>query len=249
VVLLRQTFVEETMEKSVVLMNMPPRIRALLGDELFYRLTVIANLREFSVAALTSSNESRTPFLVGLTSTEEFSVVPQTLRSRGFVGPIIGVCTIPRDSLAEEHELLERRFLAAGGTRLVRAPWSTQLLEAVIVSTKQILSREHDISERPEIIFASGRIRIVVPQHRVFVDSNRARLSISEFKLLAFLGERPGVFFSREQVSDALALNENIYPRAIDSCIRRIRREIKRVAGTPLAFIETKYGVGYSAEP
>lgn len=70
-------------------------------------------------------------------------------------------------------------------------------------------------------------------------------LTVSEFRILQALYDRPGVVFSRDQILAAAYPDERfVNDRAADGHIKRIRRKLAE-AGAPDSLIETLYGAGY----
>ncbi|MCL6454057.1 MAG: response regulator transcription factor [Alicyclobacillus sp.] len=81
-----------------------------------------------------------------------------------------------------------------------------------------------------------------------FIARKRGRdlmLTPTEFKILITLAQRPGVVFSRLQLSE-IALGEDYvhYERSIDTHISHLRKKIEANPAQP-EYIQTVYGVGY----
>jgi len=68
--------------------------------------------------------------------------------------------------------------------------------------------------------------------------------SKAEAQIVTFLARHPNMFRSREQIMDELEMDYDIYERAIDSRIKRIRRKFENVDPT-FDRIHTRYGIGY----
>jgi DNA-binding response OmpR family regulator len=90
-----------------------------------------------------------------------------------------------------------------------------------------------------------GPLRIEPATRRVFLDGEELSLTQREFDLLAYLAERPGRVFSRDQLMEAVWE----YPFFTDTStvtvhIRRLRAKLGDDSAEP-RFIETVWGVGY----
>lgn len=71
-------------------------------------------------------------------------------------------------------------------------------------------------------------------------------LTSGESKLLKILAERPGIVFSREDLSNQLSLNSG--ERAIDVQVNRLRRKIETEPKSP-RYLQTVRGRGYILRP
>ncbi|HVQ59961.1 MAG TPA: response regulator transcription factor [Solirubrobacterales bacterium] len=94
-----------------------------------------------------------------------------------------------------------------------------------------------------------GALRVEPATRRVFLDGEELMLTQREFDLLAYLAERPGRVFSRDQLMETVWE----YPFFEDTStvtvhVRRLRAKLGDDAGEP-RFIETVWGVGYRFKP
>jgi DNA-binding response OmpR family regulator len=81
---------------------------------------------------------------------------------------------------------------------------------------------------------------------RVRLDGTLLTLTATEFRLLEFLMNRPGVVFSREQLLDAVWGHDRaVTDRTVDVYILRLRQKIESDPANPL-FIRSVRGFGYS---
>src|ERR1700683_2766623 len=79
----------------------------------------------------------------------------------------------------------------------------------------------------------------------VRLDGTLLTLTATEFRLLEFLMNRPGVVFSREQLLDAVWGHDRaVTDRTVDVYILRLRQKIEQEGGP--AFIRSVRGFGYS---
>jgi len=84
-------------------------------------------------------------------------------------------------------------------------------------------------------------IRVDHVQHRAFCAGRELRLTVTEFRLLAFLLAHPGRAFARRQlVEAAIRGGAVVLDRTIDVHVKALRRKL----GQP-DLIETVRGIGY----
>jgi len=80
-------------------------------------------------------------------------------------------------------------------------------------------------------------------------DGRRIELTKEEFNLLAALLASPQRVMTRNQLIEATRVYDNeVYDRAIDMLIMRLRRKIEPHPAQPI-YISTLRGVGYLFEP
>lgn len=90
-----------------------------------------------------------------------------------------------------------------------------------------------------------GPLEMDLPRHEVRVGSERVELTVTEFRLLRALIERPGVVRTRQQLIEcAHGSGTCISERTVDTHIRRIRGKLRPWGHDP---IETVHGLGYKA--
>jgi two-component system, OmpR family, response regulator ResD len=90
-----------------------------------------------------------------------------------------------------------------------------------------------------------GPLRIEPSTRRVFLDGEELLLTMREFDLLAYLADRPGRVFSRDQLMEAV-WNESFFndTSTVTVHVRRLRAKLGDDVAEP-RFIETVWGVGY----
>jgi DNA-binding response OmpR family regulator len=94
-----------------------------------------------------------------------------------------------------------------------------------------------------------GPLRIEPATRRVFLDGEELSLTMREFDLLAYLADRPGRVFSRDQLMEAV-WNESFFSdtSTVTVHVRRLRAKLGDDVAEP-RFIETVWGVGYRFRP
>ncbi|MCK4294675.1 MAG: response regulator [Planctomycetes bacterium] len=127
--------------------------------------------------------------------------------------------------------------LELGADDYVTKPFSPREL---IARTRAILrrGRERRLTTRTQ----RGDIVIDGTKHKVTVRREEVSLTFTEFKLLEFLAQRPGVVLSRDKILDAV-IGENaiVCDRTVDAHIKSLRRKL----GPARGYIETIRGAGY----
>jgi two-component system phosphate regulon response regulator PhoB len=87
-----------------------------------------------------------------------------------------------------------------------------------------------------------GDIVIDSKKHKVTVREKDILLTFTEFKLLEFLAQRPGMVFSRDQILDGVIGDESLVcDRTVDAHVKSLRRKL----GKAKDYIETVRGAGY----
>lgn len=87
-------------------------------------------------------------------------------------------------------------------------------------------------------------LRIDYQRYQVFVDNKMLPLTLTEFKLLTFLCDRPHVVLTRDTLLDVIGKDINVIDRNVDVHILSIRRKLGKYRHT----IRTIRGVGYAYE-
>jgi two-component system phosphate regulon response regulator PhoB len=117
-------------------------------------------------------------------------------------------------------------------------PFSVRELQLRI---KAILRRADPKSgSQREVVF--GALKIDVPGHRVWVESDEVTLTALEFKLLGTLLDRKGRVQTRDTLlADVWDIHADVTTRTVDTHVKRLREKL----GEAGAYIETVRGVGY----
>ncbi len=133
--------------------------------------------------------------------------------------------------------------LELGAADYVTKPFSPRVLTARV---KAVLRRDAEGTGDVAMLRVAG-LTIHPGKHQVLVEGAPVELTAAEFRILHFLGRRPGWVFTRQQLVDA-AQGDDVYvndrfvtDRSVDVHIVSLRRKL----GPAGAAIETVRGVGY----
>jgi DNA-binding response OmpR family regulator len=95
-------------------------------------------------------------------------------------------------------------------------------------------------------VLKTARLELDRSSCEVRLDGQLLTLTATEFRLLEFLMNRPGVVFSREQLLDAVWGHDRaVTDRTVDVYILRLRQKIEADPANPL-LIRSVRGFGYS---
>ncbi len=98
----------------------------------------------------------------------------------------------------------------------------------------------------PTRVLKAARLELDRSSCEVRLDGQLLTLTATEFRLLEFLMNRPGVVFSREQLLDAVWGHDRaVTDRTVDVYILRLRQKIEADPANPL-LIRSVRGFGYS---
>jgi two-component system response regulator RegX3 len=117
-------------------------------------------------------------------------------------------------------------------------------------SSAELLSRVRAILRRRELDRATavrslGGLRLDFGRHEVTVDGEPVRLTLSEFKVLALLAERPERVVSRRELMRHLWASEHVGDEhACEVHISNLRRKIERDPTRPQRLVTVR-GMGY----
>jgi len=117
-------------------------------------------------------------------------------------------------------------------------------------SPRVLLARIHALLRRQKgggpdaapVILRRGELEIDGARYEVRVGGKPVILTPTEFKLLRFLAEKPGIVFSRDQIVDAIhGTDYAVTDRSVDVQVLGLRRKLKASGDC----VETVRGVGY----
>jgi len=111
----------------------------------------------------------------------------------------------------------------------------------LVVRIQSILKRSKHHGTRPDIL-NFGDLIIDTNMRNASIDNNDIPLSSMEYNLLLILASQPNKVFSRDEILNSLkGIDADIYSRAIDIQISRLRQKLK-----PCNYIKTIRGAGYT---
>jgi two-component system, OmpR family, alkaline phosphatase synthesis response regulator PhoP len=127
--------------------------------------------------------------------------------------------------------------LELGADDYVTKPFSPRELIARI---RAVLRRNDSIATRSNV--EAGVLLIDTVKHKVFISGKEISLTLTEFKILEFMVQRPGVALSRGKLLDGVfGYDSDVYDRTIDAHIKSLRKKLGEIK----EYIETVRGVGY----
>jgi two-component system, OmpR family, response regulator len=145
---------------------------------------------------------------------------------------------VPILFLSSRGEELDKVLgLEMGGDDYVAKPFSTREL---VSRVKAILRRAQP---RSPTLPTAGGVRMDPTSHRAWVGDGALELTVTEFRMLLALVERPDQVFTRAQlVRSAYDDNHHVSDRTVDSHMRHIRKKLRELDCDP---VETVHGLGY----
>lgn len=114
-------------------------------------------------------------------------------------------------------------------------------------SPKELIARIRAVLRRlePPVFkkIETGKIAIDSLKHKATVLGNPVHLTYTEFKLLTYMTQRPGIVLTRDKiVADVFNYSSDCYDRSVDNHIKTLRKKL----GIARDHIETVRGLGYS---
>lgn len=144
---------------------------------------------------------------------------------------------------SRDSEIDEALGLELGADDYVTKPFSTRVLLARISA---LLRREaHRRAPAPTEVRTLGPLSVDAERMEVCWRDTALVLTVTEFRLVDTLSNRPGVVFSRSQLLDRIRGDDSIVAeRLVDTYVRRLRRKFE-ATDSSFAEIETMVGAGY----
>ena len=138
---------------------------------------------------------------------------------------------------AKSQEADKIAGLELGADDYMTKPFSPRELVARI---RAVLRR--NAPQSIEKTIETGILIVDSVRHKVFVSGKEIMLTHTEFKILEFMIQRPGIVLSRDKLLDGVfGYGANVYDRTIDVHIKSLRKKL----GKTRDYIETVRGVGY----
>jgi two-component system, OmpR family, response regulator ChvI len=153
--------------------------------------------------------------------------------------------TLPILFLSSKDEEIDRILgLEMGGDDYMCKPFS---LRELIVKIKVLFRRysARNREEKESSIIRHGNLKLDIDKFLAFWKDNIINLTVTEFNLLKFIAESPGIVRTRDSFikyiyPDGIYVSE----RTIDTHIKRLRKKIE-ILDENFEEIETVYGLGY----
>ncbi|NOY16464.1 MAG: response regulator transcription factor [Gammaproteobacteria bacterium] len=145
--------------------------------------------------------------------------------------------TIPVIMLTARGDVMDRIVgLELGADDYLPKPFEPRELVARI---QNILKRSQSSPDEKNLIWKE--LEINPEQQTVRLEGETLNLTTREYLLLLLLASKPGKVFNRDEILNHLrGIDADIYSRAVDILISRLRSKLK-----PLDCIHTRWGYGY----
>ena len=146
---------------------------------------------------------------------------------------------VPIIILSARKEDIDRVLgLEFGADDYVTKPFN---IKELVLRINSVLKRVYGEKSTSDVM-AHGILSVDFARHEVKVKNKPIDLTLTEFKLLSCLLERPGQVQSRDYLLEHIwEHGEGVFSRTVDTHIQRLRTKLKQAG----SYIETVRGIGY----
>ncbi len=124
---------------------------------------------------------------------------------------------------------------------LVKPFQPEELVLRVSAAARRMRRLQKNTQDQKEIFDIDG-LRLDANQHRVWIDEQEIKMTITEYKLLTHLLKKQDQLCSRgELLQEVWELPPNLNTRTVDTHVKRLRQKMQHLA----PFIQTVRGAGY----
>lgn len=147
---------------------------------------------------------------------------------------------------SRDNEIDEALGLELGADDYVPKPFSTRVLLARVASLlRRDSTRRGAKPEIPSTTLSHGGLVLDPDRLEVTFQGQNVVVTVTEFRLLEALIQRPGIVFSRTRLLEILRGDDTVVAeRIIDTYVRRLRRKLEAI-DAKFDRIETVVGAGY----
>jgi DNA-binding response OmpR family regulator len=162
--------------------------------------------------------------------------VCRAVRERGLEMPILMLT-----AKGQEEDII--LGLNLGADDYVTKPFK---IRELVARVNAFLRRRHRSDDK---VFRFGDFTLDHAAHKLFCKGHEVELTAKEYRLLAYMAERPGRALARNDVLNAVwGASVIVTPRSVDRCVTTLRGKIEPDPHNP-RYIHTIRDIGYRFEP
>lgn len=110
-------------------------------------------------------------------------------------------------------------------------------------SERELLARIRALTRRSTILNSDrivlGRVGVDVASQTVYLDGELVKLTAAQYRLLEYLVRRAGKVVPRQELADAIDMNEDSLSNVLDVQVHHIRRKLGK------EFLQSRRGLGF----